>query len=91
MIVYLVELWKYGSKFASLESSDSVGVFDDEEKCLKVFEVKYRRDWEVAMVSAFNTETGEGINGSSYCLINDGGVPTKKRVAATIGLFNQNC
>lgn len=88
MIVYVVQMYKFGSEFAnSFEGGGLIKVFSDESKCLSVFNNKDCYNWQVAFVSAFDTETGEGIDGSCYCLVNDDITPTKKGVAATIAMY----
>lgn len=83
MIVYLVQLYKIASEFASQNSCDLFQIFDSEEKCLEVFANKNCYDWQIAVVGAFNTSTGCGVDGFvPYCLVNDAIVPTKLSVSA---------
>lgn len=87
MIVYLVQMYKFGSEFANEEECDLFKIFDEESKCFEVFNNKNYYDWQVALVGAFDTSTGCGVQGSLYCLVNDGDKPRKMRLAACVGYF----
>lgn len=83
MIVYLVQMYKFGSEFSGQEACDLFQILDSEEKCLKVFDNKNCYNWQVAVIGAFDTSTGRGVDGfSPYCLVNDSLIPEKISIGA---------
>lgn len=89
MTVYLVQLFKFASEFSTQDSCDLFQIFDNEEKCFNVFNTKDCYNWEIAIVGAFNTETGKAIDGFvPYCLVNNDIVPEKVSLSVAFMRFS---